>query len=145
MQVHEYLGDPRAKIGRAPKSNTWMFEFEADGTFKSKDKTIPVTARLQLTVAPGDRPIDLVSFPRGRFQIAYGAGGHFFQIVTKGARGDQIVLNVEQGVVLVSRASASLIEGSIVIQRASDRTSLFAVPELYRNRVMTFRKENRLQ
>lgn len=145
IRVHEYLGSPRAKIGRAPKSNAWMFEFEADGTVTSKDKTIPVTARLQLALAPGDRPLEQVSFPRGRFQIAYGAGGHSFQIVTKGAKGDQIVLNVEQGVVLVSRASASLIEGSVVIQRASDRTSLLPLPEIHQNRVMTFRKENRLQ
>jgi hypothetical protein len=82
-----------------------------------------------------------VSFPRGLFKIRPGSP-HSFQVVTEGRNGDQIVVDVTEGVVLVARASHALVEGSVVLQRVSDRTSLLPLPMPQRERVMTFRKVN---
>lgn len=140
-QVQEYRGSPRGAIGLSEDGTTRVFRFESDGSITTRRETLAVTARLLLSIAPADRPLDLVSFPRGIYRIAPGSG-HSFQIVTPGRTSDQIVVDVVEGVVLVARASLSLVEGSVVVQRASDRTSLLPLPMPHRDRVITFRKVN---
>jgi hypothetical protein len=139
--THEYRGNPRGTIGRSEDGSRYIFRFEADGSVTTRRATRDVTARLLLDLGPTDRPLEHVSFPRGLFKIRPGSP-HSFQVVTEGRNGDQIVVDVTEGVVLVARASHALVEGSVVLQRVSDRTSLLPLPMPQRERVMTFRKVN---
>ena len=138
---HQYRGNPRGTLGRSEDGTRYVFRFEADGSVTTRRATRDVTARLLLDLGAIDRPLERVSFPRGLFRIRPG-GPHSFQIVTKGRNGDQVVVDVTEGVVLVARASHALVEGSVVLQRVSDRTSLLPLPMPQRDRVMTFRKAN---
>ncbi|MGD2129466.1 MAG: hypothetical protein PVJ33_02000 [Lysobacterales bacterium] len=125
-----YSGNPGGRIGQAENNGPFLFELGADGTVRTRDEMIPVRVTLILDVSPppgtwarlsggsdyGDLKVDDVSFPRGVYFVGFRHGPFNRLEITRKDDGRKI-MDVGQGVALVSRASRDLIEGSVFVQR----------------------------
>lgn len=144
QRVNEYTGQPQGTIGKIDGSGPWMFQIEARGRVRLEDEGYrPARAVLMLAIAPGDRPLQRVSFPRGLYRIGQGGGNrNTFKVFYEDDGEDKLGIEVFQGDVLVARASHDLVEGSIFIQKIINWTELFPLPiPPDEERIVTFRKE----
>jgi hypothetical protein len=91
---------------------------------------------IPLAAAGEPRP----SFPRGLFNVGHGGASVNIYYTDQGK--EKLGVSVESGVLLMSRASTQLIEGSIFVFRIVNWTSLLAIPEVAGNMRITFKKKN---
>jgi hypothetical protein len=128
-----YTGNPRAGVGRGTgEDEQWLIaDITADGMPSTSSKgDFSGTMSLQLNVTPlvdavtdpgkkADRlaiaPAD-VSYPRGVYYIGFRYGKlNRLQLTRRDDGG--VIMDVAQGIALVSRASSEGIEGSIFVER----------------------------
>lgn len=127
-----YTGNPRAGAGRGQgEDEQWLIaNITADGTASTTSGSFPATLSLQLNVTPlvdaitdpGKRserlaiaPAD-VSYPRGVYLVGF-RYGKFNRLQITNRDDGKLIMDVGQGVALVSRASSDGIEGSVALQR----------------------------
>jgi len=133
-----YTGDVRGTIGKRGKDDAWIFQLQATGTFGIDGDDRPGRIELTVPLAAGDEPRP--SFPRGLFNL--GNGGAMLNIYYTDQGEEKLGVSVESGVLLMSRASTRLVEGSIVVFRFINWTSLLAIPEGAGDMRISFRKKN---
>lgn len=87
--------------------------------------------------------LEMVSFPRGLYNIGPGHGSNNSLIIWYNeGDGEVPAIEVFQAEVLVARASLDLIEGSVFVKQYINHTELFKLPLAPKQeRVITFRKE----
>lgn len=115
-----YTGNPRAGVGsgRGQDEEQLIANITADGTAATSSGSFPATISLQLNVTPiidDISPAD-VSYPRGIYFIGFRLSEHNRLQITN-RDDDKLIMDVGQGVALVSRASTDGIEGSVAVQR----------------------------
>lgn len=127
-----YSGNPRAGVGRGSgEDEQWLIaNITADGTASTSSGDFPATISLQLNVTPpvdaitdpgkkSDRlaipPAD-VSYPRGVYFVGF-RHSKFNRLQITNRSDDKLIMDVGQGVALISLASADGIEGSVAVQR----------------------------
>lgn len=121
--TRSYTGDVQSRIGKrvdrdgtTDESSRYVFELTAKGTVSiTNDGEVPVLATLRLAVADKDADLEDASYPRGLYTVGVAAPDNQFIIVRTDT--DKVVMEVTQGLALVARASESLIEGSLVVQK----------------------------
>ncbi len=115
-----YSGNPRAGVGRGDGADAELLiaNITADGTASTSSGSFPATINLQLNVTPTIEdiaPAD-VSYPRGVYFVGFRHSKYNRLQITN--RGDgKLIMDVGQGVALVSRASSDGIIGSVAVQR----------------------------
>lgn len=125
-QNRSYTGDPRAGVGRgAGDDEEWLIaNITADGTASTTAGDFPATISLQLNVTPAadnreERlavlPQD-VSYPRGVYFVGF-RHSQLNRLQITNRDDGKLIMDVGQGVALVSRASSEGIEGSVAVQR----------------------------
>jgi len=115
-QVLRKIGKRVDAQGEEETSSPYVFEMTATGTINvSGDGEVPAKVILRLAVANADADIEDASFPRGLYAVGVDAPDNQFLIVR--TDNDKVVVEVTHGLVLVPRASESLIEGTLVIQK----------------------------
>lgn len=140
QQVNAYISNVEGRIGKREDDGMWVFQMEAKGQFRIEGKTKPGRIELIIPLAPAGEPRP--SFPRGLYGI--GGGGEARTTVYYTDEGQEKVgVSVENGLVLVSRASTELVEGSIFVFRLVNWTELFPLPiPPKEDTIFTFRKKN---
>lgn len=137
-QENAYTRDVKGTIGRRGKDKAWVFQLQASGSFGIDGDDRPGRIELTIPLAPAGEPRP--SFPRGLFNV--GNGGASVNIYYTDQGEEKLGVSVESGVLLMSRASTKLVEGSIVVFRFINWTSLLAIPEGAGDMRITFRKKN---
>jgi len=137
-QENAYTGDVKGTIGKRSKDGVWVFQLEASGSVGVAGEPRPARIELLIPLAAAGEPRP--SFPRGLFNV--GQGGTTVNIYYTHEGEEKLGVSVESGVLLMSRASTQLIEGSIVVFRFVNWTSLLALPEVAGNTRITFKKKN---
>jgi hypothetical protein len=137
-QENAYTGDVRGTIGQRGKDKVWVFQLQATGSFAIDGDNRPGRIELTIPLAAAGKPRP--SFPRGLFNV--GNGGASVNIYYTDQGEEKLGVSVESGVLLMSRASTRLVEGSIVVFRFINWTSLLAIPEGAGDMRITFRKKN---
>lgn len=145
QQTNTYTGNVQGRIGHTADGTRWAFQLEATGLVDLSGEG-EKQARIELTIplAPASEPRP--SFPRGIYGIGRGingvGAGATINIYYRDEGKEKLAVTAESGLVLVSRASTKLVEGSISIARFVNWTSLLAMPESAGDMVITFRKKN---
>lgn len=121
-----YTENPRAGVGRgAGDDEEWLIaNITADGTASTSSGDFPATISLQLNVTPvaDDREERLailpqdVSYPRGVYFVGF-RHNQLNRLQITNREDGKLIMDVGQGVALVSRASSDGIEGSVAVQR----------------------------
>ena len=142
-----YTGNPRAGVGRGRgEDDQWLLaNITADGTAATSSGSFPATVSLQLNVTPTVEDVDPadVSYPRGIYFVGLRHNKYNRLQITNRDEG-KLIMDVGQGIALVSRASSDGIEGSVAVQRVFNYSggmlSAIAADELVSEaRKMTFR------
>ncbi len=149
--IKSYTGNPRAAFGKLEGSSgdsRVYSTIKADGVLSTSARDIPVTVDFVLNITQPKRISDpdtssYVSYPRGIYLIGPRHNRfnklRFWSLVKEG----DLIVDVGQGIALVSRASNEFIEGSVVIQRVSNYSggllSAIAGDEVVKGNRMTFR------
>lgn len=125
-----YTGNPRAGAGRDEDGEHFLFNLKADGSVSTNSGEVAVSTVLLLDVTPPvdswsdpgraherrERSIQEVSYPRGVYFVGFRKSKRNRLQINKKEDG-KLIMDVGQGVALVSRASSEVIEGSIFVQR----------------------------
>ena len=127
-----YTGNPRAGVGRGRgEDEQWLLaNITADGTAGTSAGSFPATISLQLDVTPlvdaltesGETaarlavPLEDVSYPRGVYLVGFRHSPLNRLQITHRDDG-RVIMDVGQGIALVSRSSSDGIEGSVAVQR----------------------------
>ena len=137
--VWEFIGEPKddniqlkrnfnnnvkLSIGTHPQRQQYVFQLEAGGTSSYRDVEIPSAVRIRLALAPADRELELVSWPRGIYDLA--AFGNRFALEVDDTPSASFFAT--KALLLVTHASNQRIEGSIFLQQAL-RSSTPPVPQ----------------
>ena len=142
-QNKSYTQNVKGGIGQRNGQGPWIFTFEATGSIGVEDEgSRSARVMLYLELAPGDRQLDMVSFPRGLYRIGPNHSSNNKLIIWyNDGSGEVPAIEVFQADVLVARASGNLIEGSVFVKTFINHTELFKLPQAPKQeRVMTFRK-----
>lgn len=145
QENRSYTQNVKGGIGKRNGQGPWLFTFEATGSIGLEDEgTKTARAVLTLEIAPESKDLDMVSFPRGLYNIGPGHGSNNSLIIWyNDGDGEIPAIEVFQAEVLVARASLDLIEGSVFVKQYINHTELFKLPLAPKQeRVITFRKEN---
>jgi len=137
-QENAYTGNVKGSIGKQGNDGTWVFQLGASGSFSINGDSRPGRIELLIPLAAAGEPRP--SFPRGLFNVGHGGASVNIYYTDQGE--EKLGVSVESGVLLVSRASTRLIEGSIFVFRFVNWTSLLAIPEGAGNMRITFKKKN---
>lgn len=135
--------DVSARIGTHPKLEQHVFLLEASGTASVGPKELPATVELRIPMGPADREIEVVSWPRGVYDLRE-LGADFRLEVPDHAAATFVVLKTTPdgstpGMVLVSHASNQRIEGSIFLRYAFRPFSPIPVPQTQLPMKFTFK------
>ena len=109
-----YTDDIEVSMGVQDSNDRIVFALDARGTASFRDVDSPVELRLLIDLAPIDADLRRVSWPRGLYMLDEGATAFTLEFENEEADGASFIAT--GGLVLVTRASADRIEGSIVIQ-----------------------------
>jgi hypothetical protein len=109
-----FTGDVRVSVGTHAQLEQYVFEYRASGQAPFGDKLYGADLSLRLGLAPADRELSLVSWPRGLYSLKHIANR--FDVNLPDNRHGSFVGT--DGIVLVSHASNHRIEGSIFLQSA---------------------------
>lgn len=137
-QRNAYAGDVQGRIGTLA-DGSWVFQMEARGQVGmsgSGEKPARIELTVPLAAAGEPRP----SFPRGVYPVGHGGATAAIYYTSEGE--EKLGVSVESGMVLVSRASTKLVEGSIFVFRFVNWTSLLPWPEGAGDTVIAFKKRN---
>ena len=137
-QDNAYTGDVKGTIGQRSEDGAWVFQLGASGSFGIDGDSRPGRIELMIPLAAAGEPRP--SFPRGLFNVGHGGASVNIYYTDQGK--EKLGVSVESGVLLMSRASTQLIEGSIFVFRFVNWTSLLAIPEVAGNMRITFKKKN---
>lgn len=144
QENRSYTQNVKGSIGKRNGQGPWLFTFEATGSIGLEDEgTKTARAMLTLEIAPGSKDLEMVSFPRGLYNIGPGHGSNNSLIIWYNeGDGEVPAIEVFQAEVLVARASLDLIEGSVFVKQYINHTELFKLPQApAQERILTFRKE----
>ncbi len=144
QENRSYTQNVKGSIGKRNGQGPWLFTFEATGSIGLEDEgTKTARAMVTLEIAPGSKDLEMVSFPRGLYNIGPGHGSNNSLIIWYNeGDGEVPAIEVFQAEVLVARASLDLIEGSVFVKQYINHTELFKLPLAPKQeRVITFRKE----
>jgi len=123
-----YSGDMRGNLGRSEENGPIIFSISAEGSVDTSNDNVPVTMTLGLNVTAhivdlsnGSNPyghvtVEDASFARGVYFVGFRHNKYNRLQITDRNEG-KLIVDVGQGVALVSRASLDGIEGSIAVQR----------------------------
>lgn len=115
-----YAGNPRAGVGRGDGADAeqMIANITADGTAATSSGSFPATISLQLNITPPRDDIDLseVSYPRGIYFVGY-RHSKYNRLQIRNQDNGKLIMDVGQGVALVSQASTDGITGSVAVQR----------------------------
>ena len=139
QRENSYTSDVKGTIGTKNSSGAWVFQMQARGQVgmtDQGDKPARIEITIPLAAAGEPRP----TFPRGLYQV--GHGGATVNIYYTEDGEEKLGVSVESGLVMVSRASTKLVEGSVFVYRFVNWTSLLPWPEGAGDTVITFRKKN---
>lgn len=145
-QRNSYTGDVGGSIGTSSNDGSWVFRMQADGEVGVTGQGMK-PARIELTIPLAAAGQPRPSFPRGLYAIGRGIAGKgagaTVNIYYQDDGEEKLGVTMESGLVLVSRASTKLVEGSIFVFRFVNWTSLLPWPEGAGDMVIPFRKQNR--
>jgi hypothetical protein len=129
---NSYGGNPRAGVRRGREEDEqWLLaNITADGSLTTSSSVVPVTVSLQLNVTPlvdsitdpgkrADRlaiPPSEVSYPRGVYYVG-SRHGKYNKLQFTRQSDNALIVDVGQGVALISHADSNGIEGSVAVQR----------------------------
>lgn len=125
--------DVSARIGTHAKLEQHVFLLEASGTASVGPKEFPATVKLRIPMGPADREIDVVSWPRGVWDLRT-LGADFRLEVPDHAAATFVALKTTPdgstpGMVLISHATNQRLEGSIFLRYAFRPFSPLPVPQ----------------
>jgi hypothetical protein len=109
-----YTDDIEVSMGLQDANDRIVFALDARGTASFRDVDSPVELRLLIDLAPSDADVRRVSWPRGVYHLGDGATAFTLEFENEEVDGASFIAT--GGLVLVTRASADRIEGSVVIQ-----------------------------
>jgi hypothetical protein len=110
-----YTRDVEVSMGLQSSNDRVVFALDAWGTASFGDVDSPVRLRLLIDLAASDADLDRVSWPRGLYWL--GEGVTAFTLAFENEEVDGASFIATGGPILITRASADLIEGSLVVQR----------------------------
>jgi hypothetical protein len=137
-QENAYTGKVKGTIGNRSKDGAWVFQLGATGSIEVDGESRPARIELVVPLAAAGSPRP--SFPRGLFNVGHGGASVVIYYTDQGE--EKLGVGVESGVLLISRASTQLIEGSIFVFRFVNWTSLLPMPEGAGGMRITFKKQN---
>ena len=115
-----YTGNQRAGVGsgRDQDERQLIANITADGTAATSSGSFPATISLQLNITAKIDDITAadVSYPRGIYFVGY-RHSKYNRLQITNRDDDKLIMDVGQGVALVSQASTDGIEGSVAVQR----------------------------
>jgi hypothetical protein len=145
-ETNSYNQSAGGGIGKKDGQGPWIFTFQATGSIGIEGEgTKTARAQLTLEIAPGNKELNKVSFPRGLYKIGPGHGPNNAMYFLHNDGGVEVpAIEIYEADVLVARASHDLIEGSIFVKSFINYTELFKLPQPPKQEhVITFRKVKR--
>jgi len=131
MLQRRFAQDPSGTIGTL--DDRYVFELTVGGRAEFSGTEYPGTLRLVLDLGPtsdasGPIPVERISWPRGLFSLAPGAGNRFELRLPDARAGD---FDVYDGFVLVTEATNDRIVGSVVVREALRVNAPVPVPQVF--------------
>lgn len=114
-----------ASIGTRPDGDRYKFQLAAEGTLPVNGEEHAATFLLTLDMGPASGDIERVSWPRGLYQLEL-LGENTLVIAVPDA--GHVTYHVDNGMVLITSATSDLIEGAIIMNRATRPHAPMGVP-----------------
>jgi hypothetical protein len=120
-----FTTDTRASIGAYEKLDQYVFDMSAWGNAEFGGKTYPTVIELRVAIAPLDKDIKTVSWPRGIYDL-HALGNRFSVSVPDAPAG---TFFSTQGLLLIGYATGKRIDGSLILQQAIRPHAPLPVPQ----------------